>query len=114
MRYLALIASSATILCCGLPALLVFMGFGAVVASVVSSLPILVVLSKYKLAVFGGSALTIILAWIISNRARSCPIGEQKDDCQQLKKASRLVLMASTALWVAGFSAAFVLPKLFS
>jgi len=114
MRYLALLASSATLLCCGLPALLVFMGFGAVVASVVSSLPILVVLSKYKLAVFGSSAFTILLAWFISNRASLCPIGERKDDCRQLKKASRIVLMASTALWVVGFSTAFVLPKLLS
>lgn len=114
MRYLALIASSATLLCCGLPALLVFLGFGAVVASVVSSLPFLVVLSQHKLAVFGAAALIILLAWIISNRASSCPIGERKDDCQQLKRASRIVLMASTVLWVIGFSSAFVLPRLFS
>lgn len=114
MRYLALIASSATLLCCGLPALLVFMGFGAVVASVVGTLPILVVLSQHKLTVFGGSALIILLAWAISKRASSCPIDERKDDCQQLKKASRIVLMASAALWLAGFSAAFILPRLLS
>lgn len=114
MRYVALFASSATVLCCGLPALLVFMGFGAVVASAVSSFPFLIVLSQHKLAVFSASALIILLAWTISNTANACPIDEQKHTCQRLKKVSHFILMLSTVLWVIGFSAAFVMPRLFS
>ena len=114
MKYLALIASSATLLCCGLPALLVFLGFGAVVASIVGTVPFLVVLSQYKLAVFGGSALMIALASFVSGRAGACLIDARKDDCQRLKNASRYVLIASTTLWIVGFSAAFVLPRLIS
>jgi hypothetical protein len=114
MRYLALIASSATLLCCGLPALLVFMGFGAVVASLVSTLPILVVLSQHKLAVFGGSALTILIAWMISTKSKTCLIEHRREDCRRLKKASRIVLVASTVFWAVGFSAAYLLPRLLS
>lgn len=114
MRFLALIASSATLLCCGLPALLVFMGFGAVVASLVSSLPILVTLSQHKIIIFGGSAMLILLSWFMSNRATSCPINEYENSCQQLKKTTRIILIASTVLWAIGFSSAFVLPKILS
>jgi mercuric ion transport protein len=114
MKFLALLASLSTLLCCGLPALLVFLGFGAVLASIVSSFPFIVVLSQYKLLVFSGSAFLILVAWLVSGRAKSCPVnGSVNEDCQQLKTTSSFLLLISACLWILGFSVAFILPRFF-
>jgi len=112
MKYLALFVSSATLLCCALPALLVFFGFGAVVASLVSTIPLLVTLSEYKVAVFIISATLIGAAWLMSQRVKECPIDAGKDNCNELKLHSRRIIIVSTILWSVGFSVAFILPRL--
>jgi hypothetical protein len=48
----SLFTSSGTLVCCALPALLVALGAGAALSSLVSAVPALVVLSEYKEAVF--------------------------------------------------------------
>ena len=45
----SLFASSSTLICCALPALLVALGAGAALSSLVSAVPQLVVLSEHKL-----------------------------------------------------------------
>lgn len=112
MRYLALITSSATLLCCALPAILVTLGFGSVVASVVSGFPAIMLLSQHKLAVFGVSAALILLAWNTSAQERPCAITEHAEGCRRVKTLSRGVLLASSILWLVGFTVAFVLPKI--
>ena len=112
MKYLVLFASSATLLCCALPALLVFLGFGAVVASLVSNLPFLITLSEHKVIVFSVSALIIIISWILSFRKTSCPIDQQKEDCQTLKIFSNRINIISSILWCVGFIVAVIVPKL--
>ena len=49
---LTLFSSGGTLICCALPALLVSLGAGAVMASVVSSVPQIVWFSEHKLGVF--------------------------------------------------------------
>jgi mercuric ion transport protein len=48
LAIVSLFASTGTLLCCALPALLVTLGLGAVVAGAVSSVPWLVPLSRNK------------------------------------------------------------------
>ena len=52
----ALLASSATLVCCVLPAVLVALGAGAALAGLVTAVPQLVWLSEHKALVFGGAA----------------------------------------------------------
>jgi hypothetical protein len=84
----SLFSSVGTLVCCALPALFVSLGAGAALAGLVSAAPWLVALSRYKLPVFGGAALLLIVAGVMMVRARSlpCPIDPvQAKLCGQLR-----------------------------
>ena len=73
---ISLFSSFGTLICCALPALLVSLGAGAVLAGLITNLPQLLFLSKYKIYVFGIAGVLIIasgyMLWI--NRNAPCPI----------------------------------------
>ncbi|MGH7546785.1 MAG: hypothetical protein ACREMM_01265 [Gemmatimonadales bacterium] len=114
--YLSLFASLGTLVCCALPSLLVLLGFGAVLASVLSAAPWLVALSRHKAWVFAGSALLIAgnfyyvysLAPRLLARVTACPPDEQ-DACAAARRLSRAVLWLSGAIYAAGFFVAYLL-----
>jgi hypothetical protein len=57
---ISLFTSAATLVCCALPALMVSLGMGAVLAGLVSDFPQLVWLSKHKIEVFGLAAVLLL------------------------------------------------------
>ena len=74
--FAALFASSATLVCCALPAALVALGAGAVMAGLVSTVPQLIWLGQHKAWVFGlaGALLALAGAWQWHARTLPCPI----------------------------------------
>ena len=93
--------------CCALPIMLVALGAGGAVASMASSLPWLVALSKYKLATFGLTAAALSYAWWHVRRLRNsgaCSIADAKRLCIQ-----SWVLRAATASFVLSIFAAYAL-----
>ena len=114
--YVSLFASVGTLLCCALPALLVLVGLGATVASVLSTVPWLVTLSRHKEWVFGISGVLIAanayyiyrLAPRLQRRTEACAPGEESA-CAVASRFSRVTLLASAAIYVIGFAVAFVL-----
>lgn len=112
---IALLASTSTLLCCALPALLVSIGAGATLASLVGAVPQLVWLSEHKVALFAGSAATLALAGALQWRARSlpCPVDPARARaCARARRTSLWIWGASVALWAVGGTFAFVLPAL--
>ena len=73
---LSLFASAGTLVCCALPALLVTLGMGAVLAGLVSNVPGLVWFSEHKVAVFVVAGVLILSAGVARHYAgsRSCPV----------------------------------------
>src|SRR5258705_4344550 len=63
LSYLSLFTSVGTLLCCALPSLLVLLGLGASVASMLSSVPWLVKLSQHKQWTFSVSGILIALSF---------------------------------------------------
>lgn len=118
LGYLTLFASVGTLLCCALPALLVLVGFGAVVASTLSAAPWLVTLSRHKAWVFAASALLIAanmyyvyrLAPRLAVARGMCPPGEA-DACAITSRWTRALLWISVTLYGVGFAVAFLLPS---
>lgn len=116
LAVLSLFASTSTLLCCALPALLVTLGLGAVVAGAVSAVPWLVTLSQHKEWVFLGAGLLIVGNWVVMWRwertVTSCeiPVGGSSviSACHVASRFSRVVLSLSTALFAIGFIVAFV------
>ena len=111
----SLFASSGTLVCCALPALLVSLGAGAVMSSLVSAVPQLVFLSDHKetLFIFAGLMLagSAVLQWL--NRHAPCPVDlTLRQACLRTRKFSVRMLGASVALYAIGGWFAFLQPWL--
>jgi mercuric ion transport protein len=78
LTWLALFASTGTLICCALPIALVTLGLGATVAAISSSVPFLVILSLHKGWVFAASAALLASSgWLLFRSARECPADPQ-------------------------------------
>ena len=112
---LSLFASSSTLVCCALPALLVALGAGAALSSLVSVFPQLVWLSEHKTGLFvmAGTMLVASGALQWRNRNAPCPIDPKKSDaCMRARRASMWMLGFSGAVYLVGAWFAFGAPWL--
>lgn len=113
---ISLLCATGTLVCCALPALLVMLGFGAVMASVVTAVPGLVWLSEHKDLVFSVAFFTLMFAsWLQWRRpADACDIRspERVDACRTVNRFSRSVTIVAWIFFVVGAAFAFVIPRL--
>ena len=112
---LSLFTSSGTLICCALPALLVTLGAGAALSSLVSAVPQLVWLSGNKAAVFGTAAAMLAVAGALQWRARNapCPVDPAlRNACLRTRKTSLRIYFFSLAVMAVGAWFAFVQPLL--
>ncbi|WP_018410828.1 hypothetical protein [Methyloversatilis thermotolerans] len=112
---LSLLASSSTLVCCALPALLVALGAGATLVTLTTRFPQLIWLSEHKLAVFGGAATMLVLATIAQWRARAlpCPVDPASAlACARARRVSACVHALSVLLFAVGTFFAFIAPWL--
>src|SRR3954471_15717858 len=100
LGYLSLFTSFGTLLCCALPSLLVLLGLGATVASVLSSVPWLVSLSRHKAWTFLISG-TLIALRLLSTyylapklRKQACE-ADDPGACAEASKLSKVLLWVS-------------------
>jgi hypothetical protein len=110
---LSLLASSSTLVCCALPALLVALGAGAALSSLVSSVPQLVWLSEYKTGVFALAGLLLVASGALQwrNRFAPCPVDfKLRQACLRTRQTARGMWLFSVAVYAVGGVFAFVLP----
>lgn len=115
LTYFSLFTSTGTLLCCALPALLVSIGLGAVMAGLASNIPGLVWISENKVSVFlvAGILLTVngVILWL--NRNSPCPIDPAlREACLSGRKISRNIYFFSLLIFSTGFFFAYVAPNL--
>jgi hypothetical protein len=108
-----------TLLCCALPALLVLVGMGASVASMLSFLPWLVTLSRHKQWTFSisGSLIALSFAHIyyVAPRLRKQECTPDNPfACDNASKLSTVLLWVSAMIFAVGFFVAFVLGPILS
>ena len=107
----ALVASTTTLVCCVLPALLVSLGAGAAVVGLVTAVPQLVWLSEHKALVFGGAALIVLMSGIALWRARTLPCPAEPElarSCMRLRRLSAVVFAVAVAFLLLGSGFAFL------
>lgn len=114
INYLTLFGSASTLICCALPALLVSLGLGAVMAGLAGNVPGLIWMSENKTGVFvfAGVMLAIngLLLW--RNRNAPCPIDlKLRDACIKGRKFSKNVLFVSIGIYLIGTFFAYVAPN---
>jgi hypothetical protein len=111
----SLFASSSTLICCALPALLVAVGAGAALSSVVSAVPQLVWLSEHKDALFTFAGLMLIASGVLQwrNRTAPCPMDPAlRQSCMRTRKAAARMWGFSVAIYAVGGWFAFIQPWL--
>jgi hypothetical protein len=115
LEVLTILSSFGTLLCCALPALLVSVGAGAVMASVVSAFPQAVWISEHKIALFAfaGAMLFISGTSTYANRRTPCPTDPvTAESCMRARRLSAGIFLASLIVYAIGFFFAFVASKI--
>lgn len=115
LSFLALFASAGTLVCCAIPALLVWLGLGATLAALVTSVPALVALSERKELIFAIAGSLLLLSFLAQRRAagEACPADEKlARACGASRSLSRVALFVAAGIYILGALFAFVLPWL--
>ena len=113
---LSLFASTSTLLCCALPALLITVGAGAVMAGLTAAVPGIMWLSANKGPLFLASGVLLSASALMQWRARNAPCPadpEQAAACNALRVLSRRILIGSSAVYVTGVFFAYLWPAIF-
>ena len=108
---LSLFTSFSTLICCALPAFLVTVGMGAVLAGFVSNFTWIKFMSTYKLYIFLGAGLMLLFSGYIFWQGRNapCPANpKQAKICFKLRKVSFYILVISLIVYLVGFFFAYL------
>jgi hypothetical protein len=111
----ALLASSATLVCCVLPAVLVALGAGAALAGLVSAVPQLIWLSEHKALVFGSAGALLLTSGVALwfGRRMPCPTDpDAAQACRRLRRTSAVLYGLAVGSFLLGVIFAFLLPVL--
>lgn len=110
-----LFASSSTLICCAIPALLMALGAGATLSTIISIFPKIVWVSEHKIEVFTFAGVMLTISGYMQWRGRMapCPVDPVlRDACMRTRKASLVVYSFSLLLYLIGGWFAFVQPML--
>ena len=111
----ALLASSSTLICCALPALLVLLGAGASLANFITIFPFFIVMSKHKILISIIATVTLSLAGYLNYKTyhTPCPadpvLGKQ---CMQTRKRSVYIYIISVFIFIFATIFTYVLPRI--
>ncbi|MDO9013965.1 MAG: hypothetical protein Q7U84_04190 [Polynucleobacter sp.] len=113
--WVSLFASTSTLICCALPALLVSLGAGAALASLVAVFPQIVWISEHKEAIFLVSSALMVAGGFLQwrNRYAPCPIDpDLRNACLSTRRISLRIYLFSLVLLLVGGWFAFMQPLL--
>ncbi|ADV80879.1 hypothetical protein [Terriglobus saanensis] len=115
LNYFSLFSSFSTLICCALPSVLVLLGMGTAVASLLSAAPWLVSLSRHKIWSFSIAgtliAVSFVMTYVVAPRLQrgdACA-ADDPTTCGEVSKLSRVVLWGSALIWSGGFFVAYLL-----
>lgn len=110
VSWVALLASSGTLVCCALPIILVSVGLGSVVATLNVHLPVLNSLTNHKFWIFMFSGgLLLLSAWLLYSTRNACPADPKLAiECARIKKVTKYLFIGAGIIWVVGFIAAYI------
>jgi mercuric ion transport protein len=115
LNYFSLFSSFGTLICCALPSVLVLLGMGTAVASLLSAASWLVSFSRHKVWTFSIAgtliAASFVMTYVIAPRLREGEACDANDSatCGEVSKISRVILWGSALIWSGGFFVAYLL-----
>ena len=115
LTWFSIFTSASTLLCCALPALLVALGAGAALATLVGAVPQIVWVSENKTLVFVGAGIMLAVAGYLQYRARFLPCPADPAlaaACSRQRRVSNVIYFVSLAIYVIGVGFALLWPYL--
>ena len=115
LTWFSIFTSASTLLCCALPALLVALGAGAALATLVGAVPQIVWVSENKTLVFVGAGVMLAVAGYLQYRARFLPCPADPAlaaACSRQRRVSNVIYFVSLAIYVIGVGFALLWPYL--
>jgi hypothetical protein len=115
LSWVSIFTSSGTLICCALPALLVSIGAGASLASLLGNVPQLIWFSENKSSVFLFASIMLAIAGYFQYRNRSapCPVDPAlAQACMATRRTSWRIYVFSVVLFMVGGFFAFAAPLL--
>lgn len=115
LTWFSIFTSASTLLCCALPAMLVALGAGAALATLVGAVPQIVWVSEHKTPVFIAAGVMLAVAGYLQYRARflPCPADPQTARaCARQRQVSNMIYFVSLATYVIGAGFAVLGPYL--
>ena len=115
-HFLLLFSSLSTLVCCALPALLVSLGLGAVLAGLAADVPALVWISENKSWVFTVAGVLLLGngLWLWSQRNAPCPLDPKlREACISGRRYAQIVYILSLGIFALGFFFAFIAARIF-
>lgn len=118
LNYFSLFSSFSTLICCALPSVLVLLGMGTAVASLLSAAPWLVSLSRHKIWTFSIAgtliAASFAMTYVVAPRLQRDDVcaADNPTTCGEVSKLSRVVLWGSALIWSGGFFVAYLLAPI--
>ncbi len=106
---LALFTSTGTLLCCAMPVAIATFAGGAAVASLASSFPFLITLSRYKFYIFLVAGILLFISGFLIYRPRkndTCPAYE--GNCEVAGRFSKFTFWISLFIFSVGFFFAYL------
>ena len=113
LQFFTLLTSGGTLVCCAIPALLVMLGAGAALATLMRWVPQLAWLSDYKVEIYIVALFMLSLGGYAQWRARTapCPIDpDLRDLCLRQRRQSAWIYGVSLGLTLEGGLVTWVLP----
>lgn len=112
LPFLTLFFSMSTLICCALPALLVSLGAGAALVSILSTAPQLIWFSEHKGVVFGVAGTLLLVNGLLRRYVpASCPTDPVlAAACARAQRFNTWVYRGSVGIFCVGAFFAFVAP----
>jgi mercuric ion transport protein len=103
------VAVLGTLVCCALPIVLVGVGLGSVLVSLLGTAPWIVTLQHYKAWVFAFAGLMLAVNyWALYRSGRACAVGGVCHSSHPVGRWMRRIYWGSVAAYVVGFLAAYL------
>ena len=109
-----LLSSTSTLFCCALPALLVSVGAGSVLVSIIGTFPVLIWISKHKIFLFLFAGIMLFIGGILQFKMRKmpCPIDPiKKKACIKVRKINSYIYYFSLSIYTISVLVAYIIPQ---
>ncbi|MAH73491.1 MAG: hypothetical protein CMK29_05275 [Porticoccaceae bacterium] len=116
LSFLSLFAASSTLICCAMPALFVALGAGASLATLVTTFPLLVSLSKFKIYISASTFIMLIIAGYFNYVSfySPCPLDPELGRlCLKLRKRSRIIYYFSWFIFISATIFTYLFSSLY-